>query len=225
MAGRITARSVDLWLRLRRELLDALRAQPISEWPASTMAFCSSMAGAGVDDSTGMFVFLRVLEEDLIDLASNRSGVSADVCRRWLPEFAEPLSVPCLLDAFWRCVSCALVGNVAAGRPTCVDRVKRLIEQRYPDHLTLSVVADTVGRERSYLATTFRRETGKTIHGYLTSVRVRHAAELIRRGVKIEAVTLMVGYRSKKTLYHQIHSRFGKTPAALRDRRAQTRVS
>ena len=55
---------------------------------------------------------------------------------------------------------------------------------------------------------------------YLTRVRLDHAAELIRHGVKIEAVALSVGYRSKKNFYEQFKRRYGTTPVPYRDEAA-----
>ena len=52
------------------------------------------------------------------------------------------------------------------------------------------------------------------MHEWLTGVRLDHALALIREGVKIEAVALLVGYRSKKNFYRQFKRRFGMTPFA-----------
>jgi AraC-like DNA-binding protein len=45
-------------------------------------------------------------------------------------------------------------------------------------------------------------------------VRLDRASALIRDGVKIEAVALLVGYRSKKNFYRQFKRRFAMTPSA-----------
>ena len=47
---------------------------------------------------------------------------------------------------------------------------------------------------------------------WLTSVRLAHASQLIREGTKVEAVSLLVGYRSKKNFYRRFKRRFGTTP-------------
>jgi hypothetical protein len=51
-----------------------------------------------------------------------------------------------------------------------------------------------------------------TVHESLTRLRLEHAAELICAGVKVEAVALTVGYRSKKNFYVQFKRRFETTP-------------
>ena len=67
------------------------------------------------------------------------------------------------------------------------------------------------------VARMFRRRTGDTLHGYLTAVRVARAREHILHGHKIEAVMLLVGYRSKKNFYRQFRAATGVTPGAYRD--------
>jgi AraC-like DNA-binding protein len=48
---------------------------------------------------------------------------------------------------------------------------------------------------------------------------MQRAAELLRRGERVEAVALLVGYKSKTNFYRQFKRHFGVTPAALRDSR------
>jgi two-component system response regulator YesN len=97
-----------------------------------------------------------------------------------------------------------------------VTRLKDLIDRNYTQPLTLRALAATVEKDRAYVATMFRRHTGETLHGYLTSVRMRRAAELIAQGHKIDAVVFLVGYRSKKSFYHQFRARMGVTPGSYR---------
>jgi AraC-like DNA-binding protein len=44
---------------------------------------------------------------------------------------------------------------------------------------------------------------------------MQRAAVLLRRGEKVEAVALSVGYKSKSQFYRQFRKRFGVTPAAF----------
>ena len=86
------------------------------------------------------------------------------------------------------------------------------IEQSYSDPITLRSLASELHRQAAYLGAMFRREVGVSMHQCLTRVRLDHAAALVRDGVKIEAVALLVGYRSKKNFYRQFRRRFGTTP-------------
>jgi two-component system response regulator YesN len=95
-----------------------------------------------------------------------------------------------------------------------VRRILDLIDQSYAQPITLHFLADALNRQASYLGAVFRREVGVSVRQCLTRVRLDHAATLIRDGVKIEAVALLVGYRSKKNFYRQFKRRYATTPFA-----------
>lgn len=99
-----------------------------------------------------------------------------------------------------------------------VQRIVDLFERDFANAITLRSVASEVRRHPGYLGAVFRKEMGVTPRAYLTGVRLRRAAELIECGQKIEAVSLDVGYRSKKNFYHQFKQQFGMTPKQYRDR-------
>ena len=93
-----------------------------------------------------------------------------------------------------------------------VRRVCAYMRTHYGEPISLDSLANRVGRNTGYLATLFRRQTGMTIHRYLTGIRMERAARLLRRREKVEAVVLLVGYRSKKNFYRQFEATFGVTP-------------
>jgi AraC-like DNA-binding protein len=93
-----------------------------------------------------------------------------------------------------------------------VQQMLREIEQRYFDPLTLDVFATRLKKDPRHLGRRFRLELGISVHDYLVQVRLDHAAAAIRRGIKIEAVSLLVGYRSKKNFFSAFKRRFGMTP-------------
>src|SRR3954467_5659466 len=90
------------------------------------------------------------------------------------------------------------------------------IHQHYAQRLTLSMLARKLERQSAYLGKLFRDEIGVTVHEYVTRARMMYGASLVRSGVKIEAVALDLGYRSKKNFYRQFKRRFGMTPEAYR---------
>jgi AraC-like DNA-binding protein len=93
-----------------------------------------------------------------------------------------------------------------------VQHMLREIDGRYFDRLTLDVLAGRLKKDARHLGRRFRLELGITVHDYLVHVRLDHAAAAIRRGIKIEAVSLLVGYRSKKNFFSAFKRRFGMTP-------------
>jgi AraC-like DNA-binding protein len=93
-----------------------------------------------------------------------------------------------------------------------VRRMLDRIEQSYSEPITLRSLATELHRQSAYLGGMFRRVVGMSVHQWLTTVRLDRASTLIREGVKVEAVSLLVGYRSKKNFYRQFKRRFGTTP-------------
>ena len=93
-----------------------------------------------------------------------------------------------------------------------VRRMLNRIEQSYSEPITLHSLAAELHRQSAYLGGMFRRVVGMSVHQWLTNVRLDRASVLIRDGVKVEAVSLLVGYRSKKNFYRQFKRRFGTTP-------------
>jgi AraC-like DNA-binding protein len=92
----------------------------------------------------------------------------------------------------------------------------RYIDAHYDEAISLTVLVGVVGCSRRYLTERFRRETGETVHGYLTRVRLNHAVGDVRAGAKVEAVMLGVGIRGKANFYRHFKDRFGTTPAEYR---------
>lgn len=92
----------------------------------------------------------------------------------------------------------------------------RFIDDHYAEPITVARIAAAVRRSRKHLGTLFRRHTGLTVHEYLVHVRLRHALAFIRDGEKIEAVSRLVGYRSKKNFYRHFKSHMGATPIGYR---------
>jgi len=91
-----------------------------------------------------------------------------------------------------------------------------VIEKSYSERITLHTLSRTLNRQSAYLGQVFRREVGMTVRQWVTRVRIEHAATLINDGIKIEAVALIVGYRSKKNFYRQFRRQFASTPLEYR---------
>jgi len=106
----------------------------------------------------------------------------------------------------------ALADTMRQSLSPSVQQMLREIEQRYFEPLTLDVLAARLTKDARHLGRRFRLELGVSVHDYLVQVRLDHAAMAIRRGVKIEAVSLLVGYRSKKNFFAAFKRRFGMTP-------------
>src|SRR5689334_23469378 len=92
---------------------------------------------------------------------------------------------------------------IGASSP-CVRHAVEIIATEFHLQLTATVVASRVRCSRAYLSTIFRMQLGMTVHDCLTEVRVMHANRLIKSGMKVEAVAIAIGCRSKTSLYRQL---------------------
>jgi YesN/AraC family two-component response regulator len=97
-----------------------------------------------------------------------------------------------------------------------VSRMMALIHTRYAGVVTLRTLGAALDQRPKHLGWVFRRTLGISARECLTRVRIDHAIELIQAGVKIEAIALIVGYRSKKNFYRQFKRRYSTTPEAFR---------
>jgi transcriptional regulator GlxA family with amidase domain len=91
----------------------------------------------------------------------------------------------------------------AGGHPA-VEQALALIAEQYPQQLTLRDVARSVGREPTYFAVLFKKHVGMTFRGYLNHLRATKAAALVEQGTKREAAALLVGFRSRSSLYRHL---------------------
>jgi PAS domain S-box-containing protein len=99
-------------------------------------------------------------------------------------------------------------------------RMLSVIQEQYNQRFTLAALARTLGVRPTYLGQLFHKEFGMTVHEYVTRARMVFGATHVCSGVKIEAVALNLGYRSKKNFYRQFKRFFGMTPEAYRHDRA-----
>ena len=97
-------------------------------------------------------------------------------------------------------------------RSRLVEGAVQFIHAHYAESVTTAAIAGALGQSKRQVVTMFRRQMGQTMHEYLTHVRLQHGMELIREGYKIEAVSLMVGYRSRKDFYRHFKAVLGMTP-------------
>ena len=86
------------------------------------------------------------------------------------------------------------------------------------DHIGLSEVAEYVGITASYLSRVFSERTGYTVMEYLTRLRIRCAAELLRdHSLQVKEVMIQSGYHDP-SYFGQVFRRFmGLTPSEFRD--------
>jgi AraC-like DNA-binding protein len=197
-------------IRLTIATVDGLDNKSRVDWPKHFRNFVTCLKATGTRDRRVMAVLLEIVREEM----QSRSGV----CPK--DSTSEAATIEDMLSHFEADVRLHVV-EVMTARAARVRRVASFIEQHYAEQLTLVRLAAIVGWHRASLATEFRRETGVTVHDFLTRVRIRRAADLLRHGDKIEPVMMLVGYRGKKNFYRHFKEQVGMTPGEFKEKEYQ----
>jgi len=204
-------------IRLKADLLRRLATTQPPIWPEHVIRFVAALEQSDLRDTTALLVLLTELREELRLLLGAEQPDGGPAPNASL-ELRSDLRRPDMLAHFRQHVLDVILPLARRRRPRSPIAVetKRIVDERYAEPLTLDMLADAVGRSKRHLASLFLREFKVSVHAYLTQVRLNHAIGLIRAGEKIEVVSLLVGYRSKKNFYRNFNAHIGVTPIAYR---------
>lgn len=117
---------------------------------------------------------------------------------------------------------CLLVRNYAnAECSRLIREVMAYIQLHYEEELTLSLLAETFGRNASSLSNLFSRETGMSVTAYIQRTRVEKALKLLHTTeMSVSEVAAAVGYQDF-SYFSKIFSRqVGCSPRAYRNGRS-----
>ena len=118
-------------------------------------------------------------------------------------------------DAFLR-LGYEATASVRGIAPVRLAALLQDIHSNFASHRTSAEIARAHGLSTGMLRA-FRIGTGRTVHEYVTALRVIHGARaLALTDDKVSAIADSVGYRSKKDFYHVLHVHCGILPKALR---------
>jgi two-component system response regulator YesN len=186
---------------LFRNFLDPSAAVSI----AQARVFVESLLGALVwrvgdnsllVDSTEKM--LREAEESLRSLASPAEFA------RWL------------IDSLVRITSEVKTARSNAMLSEVVSQVRRYIDERFHEKISLERLSEFAGISPSYLSVQFKRLTGKSFSQYLMDVRMTRARELLSGGYKVMTVAEMVGYDDYHHFSKMFKKYFNQSPIAFK---------
>ena len=188
-----------------------MRDSPPASWHAAVDRFLGALRASGLRDRA-------VLATLLTDLLEELPGEELDAPPVPPSDAAGPANHDHPVDQCERRLTAWLAAARSPEPPAVahVRQIKQFLDQHYAEPITLERLAMVVGREKGYLATLFRKSMGCPVREYLMRVRVRHATELIRQGIKIEAAMLTVGFRGKRNFYVQFVRTTGHRPGMYR---------
>ncbi len=104
--------------------------------------------------------------------------------------------------------------------PTTGVHAIAYMQTRLPELLTTAEVAKALGISPRTLHRAIYAHAGVAPGKLLAMLRVAEAERLLADGVKVDAVALLVGYRTRASLYRQVRSLTGRTVADCRGQRS-----
>lgn len=115
--------------------------------------------------------------------------------------------------------------ELVAGAPSLVGACLRVIERRCLGSLTLTELADEVGRTPSHLTTALRRATGRTAHQWIVAGRMAEARRRLRSSDElVDVIAERVGYADPTAFIRMFRREHGATPAAWRKQQVASAV-
>jgi AraC-type DNA-binding domain-containing proteins len=91
------------------------------------------------------------------------------------------------------------------------------IDSHFNEKITLNVLAEETGLNPCYLASLFKKETGKTIGNHLTDIRIETSKALLTKtDYSYSQIALSLAFCSQSHFIKAFHSRTGYTPMQYR---------
>lgn len=81
------------------------------------------------------------------------------------------------------------------------------------EKMTIEKLAQEVGLSRDYLSTLFKKETGVTLHSYITDCRLEAALPMLRQGVDCDYISYNLGFCSQSHFIKCFKTKYGQSPA------------
>ena len=94
------------------------------------------------------------------------------------------------------------------------------VENNFSEHITLEEICRRSAMSKTDFCARFRALTGQTFNGYLNACRVKKAAEWLKEGRPVSAVSDLCGYRTFSTFYRNFKRIMGVSPREYRAARA-----
>jgi two-component system response regulator YesN len=100
-----------------------------------------------------------------------------------------------------------------------IKRVREIIDQKYMDQISVTILSDMVSLTPTYLCVLFKQETGQTVNEYLTGVRLNRAKEFLSQtNIRLYDVCYKVGYLSPSYFTRLFKKSTGLTPGEYREK-------
>lgn len=201
--------------RNKLELIRRLCRVPRDAWSREIGIFVERFGALEFRDPKAVAIVLIGCLFDIEDAAKDHAGVDLKFLPAVYNDILGQENQDQMLASFLAHVQAR---SADRGVPEIVSRALEFVRLNYNSQLTNASIAAAINSSEARVVRAFRRQLGVSLHWYVTQLRMREAMRLIRSGDKIEAVSALVGYISKRAFYRQFVATFGTTPAFWRRR-------
>ena len=148
-----------------------------------------------------LFRLAGQLEQELSGSALGREVISTGLLLQLLVEIGRNLQSR----------TSDLPGPILPENSRIVD-ILRYIDSHLAEDITIDHLSEQFYISKYHMMRLFRRETGQSIHGYLSDRRLLHARDLIASGISATQSCFRSGFRSYSSFTRAYGKRFGTTP-------------
>lgn len=113
----------------------------------------------------------------------------------------------------------ALLDKKQLPKDPLMEAVKKYLENRFQEDLSLTEVAEHFGLSKYQLIRKFQQRCHTTPINYLKKIRIIHSLELLLGDEKIETIARQVGYANGNYFSKVFRSEMGMSPGEYRDSR------
>ena len=103
------------------------------------------------------------------------------------------------------------------GENSRVLEILRYLDTHLTEEVTIDDLAERFYLSKYHMMRLFKRETGSSIHGYLTDRRLLYAKDLIAGGVSATDAAWKAGWHSYSSFLRAYGKRFGTTPTGRKE--------
>ena len=151
----------------------------------------------------------------------DRGGKLGNLFLAIYEEYQRPNASQELLSLLVRALLMQILLFHEEEQPSIIDRIVQYLSVHMSEKITLDELSSVSFMSKSYLSKQFKEATGKTIIGYLNTLRVERAKMLLATTEKtVEEISYSVGFDSPKYFFRVFKAETGCTPACFCKREA-----
>ncbi len=216
---------IEMRYAFENELIQAVTLGQQHKEQMFSAAFNDQMFEHRLQDSVRNAKNYCIIMNTLLRKAAETGGVHPIYIDRVSSDFAAKIERAAVVKEIYELMRemfssyCRLVYKHSTQKYSAVVKSAVLmIDSDISAEISLRTLAEKLGITSGYLATVFKRETGKTVSEYIRDRRISHAVHLLRTtSLQIQTVAMHCGIMDVQYFSKLFKKQIGKTPKEYRD--------